>query len=399
MSADLPGMPEQATSTRVHFPGVPSPPVAGGRRRIRLHELEQGFHCSVIGTCLSPATAKQIVRRARLQFDGDTHDYRLHSILVSEAGRPGIVSRLITKFLDDGHAGILRRVAATPTGALDELWDQLCEKGEVAAAYWAFLTHAHVPAELRVRIFGEVHMLSHFMGGHNRASAKSLWLAERRAEQLAERLVRSRRQAQGTLAERDHKIADLEAELATTRQELTRRVAASMATRLRRPSRQDVDTARFERRILATRAQLREAEKENERLRRQLDLLTEDLPLRTPSMPAPASMPSSDGTERCLLYVGGHCSVVPHLRRHARTRCLELLHHDGGEEHNLHVLEGLVGRAAAVFCPIDCISHQACLAAKQLCRRLDKPFVPLRTGSGPAFCGHRPVARNGRRRW
>ena len=57
-------------------------------------------------------------------------------------------------------------------------------------------------------------MLSHFMGGHNRASAKSLWLAERRAEQLAERLVRSRRQAQGTLAERDRKIADLEAELA-----------------------------------------------------------------------------------------------------------------------------------------------------------------------------------------
>ena len=45
-------------------------------------------------------------------------------------------------------------------------------------------------------------------------------------------------------------------------------------------------------------------------------------------------------------------------------------------------LDALVGRADAVFCPIDCVSHQACLAAKQLCRRLDKPFVPLRTGSG-----------------
>ena len=67
------------------------------------------------------------------------------------------------------------------------------------------------------------------------------------------------------------------------------------------------------------------------------------------------------------------------------TRRLELLHHDGGEEHSLHVLEGLVGRAEAVFCPIDCVSHQACLAAKQMCRRLDKPFVPLRTGSGTCF--------------
>ena len=103
--------------TRVQFPDLPASPAAGNRRRLRLHELEPGFHCSVVGTCLSPGTAKQIVRRARLEFDGDTHDYRLHSILVSEAGRAGIVSRLITKTLDDSHAGVLRRVAATPAEA------------------------------------------------------------------------------------------------------------------------------------------------------------------------------------------------------------------------------------------------------------------------------------------
>lgn len=384
VTAGSPATRMDTAPTRVQFPDLPASPAAGNRRRLRLHELESGFHCSVVGTCLSPGTAKQIVRRARLEFDGDTHDYRLHSILVSEAGRAGIVSRLITKTLDDSHAGVLRRVAATPTEGLGELWDQLCEKGEVAAAYWAFLTHGHVPADLRLRVFGEVHMLSHFMGGHNRASAKALWLAERRAEQVAERLVRSRRQSQATLAERDRRIAELEAELAATRGELTRRVADAVASR-RRPASRRIEPARLERRILATRARLREAEKENERLRRQLDLLTEDLPPRAPVTPAPAPLPWADGMERCLLYVGGHCSLVPHLRRHAQTRSLELLHHDGGEEHNLHALEGLVGRAAAVFCPIDCISHQACLAAKQLCRRLDKPFVPLRTGSGTCF--------------
>jgi hypothetical protein len=177
---------------------------AGQRRRLRLHELEHGFHCSIVGTCLTPRIARQIVRRAKLTFDGDAQDYRLHSVLVSEAAKPGIVSRLITKSLDDSFAGTLRRVGAT-AGAqeLAALWDQLCEKGEIAAAYWAFVTHAHVPAELRVRIFGEVHMLSHFMGGHNRAHAKELWLAERRADQLAERLARSRRQAQATVADRD----------------------------------------------------------------------------------------------------------------------------------------------------------------------------------------------------
>ena len=122
----------------------------------------------------------------------------------------------------------MRRVGATAGPELAALWDQLCDKGEIAAAYWAFLTHAHVPAELRVRMFGEIHMLSHFMGGHNRAHSKALWLAERRAEQLAERLARSRRQAQDTQAERDRRIADLEAELARTRTELALRVAGAL---------------------------------------------------------------------------------------------------------------------------------------------------------------------------
>ncbi|MGD9507608.1 MAG: DUF2325 domain-containing protein [Geminicoccaceae bacterium] len=358
---------------------------ASQRRRLRLYELEPGFHCSIVGTCLTPGMARQIVRRAKLSFDHDTQDYRLHSVLVGEAGRPGIVSRLITKSLDQSFAGVLRRVGAT-SGAeeLGSLWDELCEKGEVAAGYWALLTHAHVPAELRIRIFGEVHMLSHFMGGHNRASAKALWLAERRAEQLAERLVRGRRQARATLAERDRRIAELEAELAATRTELAQRVAVSTAQRRRSP-RRGAEPARIERRVLATRARLREAEQENARLRRQLDLLTEEPASPAPIWQSPALPPCGEGPERCLLYVGGHCSLMPHLRRHARTRRLELLHHDGGEEHSLHVLEGLVGRAEAVFCPIDCVSHQACLAAKQLCRRLDKPFVPLRTGSGTCF--------------
>ena len=138
--------------------------------------------------------------------------------------------------------------------------------------------------------------------------------------------------------------------------------------------------------MLAARARLRQAEHENERLRRLLDLLAEDPAGARRGVAGPrAAAAAGDGAERCLLYVGGHCSLLPTCAVTREARRLELLHHDGGEEHSLHVLEGLVGRAEAVFCPIDCVSHQACLAAKQLCRRLDKPFVPLRTGSGTCF--------------
>jgi hypothetical protein len=87
----------------------------------------------------------------------------------------------------------------------------------------------------------------------------------------------------------------------------------------------------------------------------------------------------------CILYVGGRCHLLPHLRARAEARAAELLHHDGGRGEGLQALESLVDRADVVFCPIDCISHHACLKAKHLCRRLAKPFVPLRSSSATCF--------------
>lgn len=360
---------------------------AAPRRRLKLWEIEHGFHCSIVGTCLTPATARQILRRARVEVEGGAEDYRLHSLLVSEATRSGVIGRLINKTLDDSFAGPIRRVAATFAEALQgALWDELCAKGEVAAGYWAFLSHGHVASDLRVRIFGEVHMLSHFMGGHHRGNAKMLWLAERRTEQLAERLARTRRQAQETVAERDAQIAVLQVELAQTRDELAQRMARVVRDRRPARARRAADPGRLERRALAARAQLRLVETENTRLRRLLDILADGAGTDVPRAAGPPlPLPEGGCAERCLLYVGGRCSLVPHLRRYAEARRVELLHHDGGDEEGMHVLERLIGRADAVFCPIDCVSHQACLAAKQLCRRLDKTFVPLRTGSGTCF--------------
>ena len=34
-----------------------------------------------------------------------------------------------------------------------------------------------------------------------------------------------------------------------------------------------------------------------------------------------------------------------------------------------------------VFCPIDCISHDACLRVKTGCKKFSKAFIPLRNGS------------------
>ena len=145
------------------------------------------------------------------------------------------------------------------------------------------------------------------------------------------------------------------------------------------------------RRLAATRARLVALEAENQRLQALLGVLIETAPPR-PTMapePDPSRAVAAEGAPqlegRCILYVGGRCQLLPHLRARAASWKASLLHHDGGQEESLQSLGRLVERADFVLCPIDCVSHQACLKVKALCRRRAKPFVPLRSSSATCF--------------
>ena len=88
---------------------------------------------------------------------------------------------------------------------------------------------------------------------------------------------------------------------------------------------------------------------------------------------------------RRILYLGGRKNVVPHLKSAAEAREAILLVHDGGLEDSTHRIEELVGGCDAVVCPIDCVSHGACKLAKVLCRRFNKPFLPISSASRSGF--------------
>jgi Uncharacterized protein conserved in bacteria (DUF2325) len=96
-----------------------------------------------------------------------------------------------------------------------------------------------------------------------------------------------------------------------------------------------------------------------------------------------------------LLYVGGRPQVIARLRLLIAAAGGELLHHDGGIEDRADLLAGLVSRADAALFPTDCVSHNAALALKRLCRQAHKRLIPLRSsGLGSALrslraCGGR----------
>jgi hypothetical protein len=84
---------------------------------------------------------------------------------------------------------------------------------------------------------------------------------------------------------------------------------------------------------------------------------------------------------RSFLYVGGRDCQVAHLREIAGNYGAELIHHDGGLREAVSRIDTVLPSVDCVFCPIDCISHDACLRVKTGCKKFGVAFVPLRNGS------------------
>lgn len=359
-------------------------------QRLDLWEIAPSMHCSVIGTCLAPADIKTILRKCRLQSMPGAADYQVHGFLVAEAGKQGPVGRAIDALLDKKFAGPIRQVTRlSDESALRDYWAAARRKGTVAGAYWALLTHPDLPQPLAVEIFGDVHMLGHFMSGVNRDERAALWAAEQRSLALEERLQRVRRQAEERDLGRIARIQVLEAEVATLR-------AAACPTPAVEPPRSGRSgrPARLEKRLdklAAMRARLDQLANDNAALEARLAAETRLQAL--PSLPAELTSAGRRGQPaacrvtvlRALLYVGGRPSALPHLRAGAARHRAEFLHHDGGIEESVSRLDELVPRADIVFCPVDCVSHNASLRARALCRRHAKPFVPLRSASASHF--------------
>lgn len=95
---------------------------------------------------------------------------------------------------------------------------------------------------------------------------------------------------------------------------------------------------------------------------------------KTGRTPSPAEV-------RSFLYVGGRDCQVAHLRQIASNFGAELIHHDGGLREAVSRIDTVLPSVDCVFCPIDCISHDACLRVKSGCKKFGKTFIPLRNGS------------------
>ncbi len=366
--------------------------VPGSGKRRKLWAISSEFHCSLVGTCLSSDDVAWLCRRLKLVTAPDVRPYDIHRYFVEKAATNGPEAKLMHKRLDENFAGAVRRFGreTTEEGWL-ALWDAAVAAGDVAAAYWAVLSHADMTDLVRKRAFADVHMLSHLMGGESRRQLRENRELARRCAELEARLAKQERSASERLAEKDERIRALEAQLAEQRAAptvATTTVRAVPEPKAVRDGRTLREVHALRRRVAVERMRARHAEAEVERLGRLLDGVA-NLPcrpfVRTNAVGEAPSVSSADLRGQSILYVGGRPNTLSYLRAAVETRNGCLLHHDGGVEQTTRGLEGLVERADVVVCPIDCVSHDACLRVKGLCRRMGKPFVPMRSAGVTSF--------------
>ncbi len=391
-----PQAPERLASL-LHERGVQAAPWAGPgpkRQRSRLWDLNASVHCSVIGTCLTTGELRRVMGKAMPADVPHLSDHDLHSRAVGLCSRHDASSKLLQKALDHRHEAVVKRFARLGgEAAVMQGWAEARCAGDIPGAYWAVLTHPDIGHAGLRRAFGDVHMLSHLVGAANRADIRRLTALEAENAALHAKVERQQARLHEAVTSRDATIRRLGALAAQGMRAATdpggddalagfRHLVADLETRL---DRETGRRERLEQRIAdaSEAAQLwerraREAEAALAAMRRELAALErQDAP---DGAEAPASLPAQR-----ILYVGGRHGCTAQMRASLEAAGGALLCHDGGRHDHPSLLPGLVSQADRVAFPVDCVSHDAALAVKRLCRQLGKPWLPLRSAGLGSF--------------
>ena len=377
----------------------PDPAHFVGARRCKLWELSGSLHCSIVGTCLTAAELRRFFVRLGDADARTASDHALHGRAVRAASRRDEGGKLLHKALDKRHEGAIRRFgkAATPA-QLRGLWMQALDQGDIAGPYWALLTHPATDGALAQDVFGDVHMLSHQVGAAARLDIARLRRSERDLGDRDDKIGRQEARLRALALERDAlRAADARFEasppgrdaavgagkptgadsaaLVSLRRELADERAHAAALTLRWSS--------CEARRARAEAKLAEVAAEARALRQELRAI--ETALSRDHAPDAADDRSRQWRNFTVLYVGGRPRLIDQLKAFVASRGGALLFHDGGVDDNAALLPGLIQQADAVFFPVDCISHAAAERVKKLCRRVAKPWAPLRSASMASF--------------
>ena len=362
-----------------------------GRRR-KIWEVTGGWHCSVVGTCLTLLDLRTLARKLSVKTKPDySRDYQLHGFFAQEAGIYDKPGKLLNKLLDKRHAAAIRKTRSLKCeNKLRNFWNSALEMGDIPGPYWAILSHPYATQKLSESMFADVHMLSHLVGSSNRADIRRLQELNEGNSELSAKILKQQRHHSQRINAKDVEITNLREKLGL--------LAAMLKDTPDRTSTQQLETSSS---VLLQEIEHLRKQKASSRpivmnLQHQNDQLTnlvQSLHIENATLERTLQgSAATDDTEcpfdlegRCLLYVGGRISTVHRLKALVEEWNGHFIHHDGGLERSIDELARAILKVDAVIFPTDCVSHNAANKIKSLCQQTMKPFIPLRSSGIASF--------------
>ncbi len=365
-----------------------------GRRK--LWELTGGWHCAIIGTCLTLEDLRVLARKLSVKTKpGFNPDYQLHAYFVKMAESHGTAAKMLNKLLDRRHSGAIRRARDLRTAEeLREFWQQALRDGAIPGPYWALVSHPQATEIFCEQMFADVHMLSHLVGASNRADVKRLTELEETVQRQQAEIERQKSKRRALADRKNQQLEDMRAQIGSR---CARDVQATMDRHFECELRKVNDqNARLLETVETLRADLSDLSEREAALTGRLSMVEEENGRLAEENAAVEAQfkdgitraderPTHDLQGRRVLYVGGRHHVTHTIRSIVQDWNGAFMHHDGGLERSMDELARAVSKADAVVFPVDCVSHGAITTVKKLCDQSRKPYYPLRSSGVASF--------------
>jgi len=327
------------------------------------------------------------------------------------------VSVLLNKALNKKFENSIRtfRKCASPREII-ALWRESFNVGNIPGPYWAALSHPDIDYEVTIKIYSDVHMLSHLVGSSNRADIarlselefdladaleKNKSLIVKNQEKL-NKLRNEIENNQRTISRLERENSNLKVRLfvdspAQSVEEINEEFSQgvllsgeSYTALLSEHAHSESKVVRHNLRLVddveRLNAEKRALQSELEVKGDELETLLAELHsansfIQTFITKNDVHVPKCNLYGKCILYIGGRESNICRMCDLVGKMNGRLIHHDGGREDSLAKLQGAISSADAVIFPVDCVSHSSALEAKKLCKKMVKPFMPIRSSS------------------
>lgn len=371
--------------------------------RKRIWELEQNLICPVIGTCLTVADTRKIIKRFG-NFNNVT-DYEAHTIAVSHCREENSLSRAIDRTLEatfSRHGKEVEKIDSEEE--LKDYWRKNFLNGSIAGPFWAIISRTEPHSNILSIVYGDVHMLSHRAVAEiselrSRIEALSNTVENLKDDKLRYRKIIRESNLEVIEARKiSSRILHLEGELKKYKEHSHQNRPHQDSGLAFRELCRVIDITRAEKqKQKETASKLEDQKEENRRLKKQIKFLQGEINLiksfTTETGKADkarltctnSSCPSYNVQGRTILYVGGRPSVISHCREVIESCGGKFIHHDGGIDESIGKIPNIIDNVDSVFFPVDCISHNASSSVKRLCKKIHKPVVFLKNSSVSAF--------------